>query len=128
MTINEALEYAKKHGLEGIEVRGGYLIYRNSSGNTRKVKLTKGMLIYYRGSGKWAIYSPLRDMMILAHKIPDNLKKREKWLQYGDLNPPPFKSEVKVVRKAKVGRGKGKRKSVVKRVPKEVSKPSKKYI
>ena len=112
MTISEALQYAKKYKLEGIKVTGNILEYVNSSGNLTRVKIDKNTLVYYRGRGRWAIYSPERDAKIPSHRKPQDYKVRvpRAWAQYGDMNPV---KEVRTIKKKKkVGRGKGKRKVV----------------
>jgi len=116
MTIKEALEYAKAYNLKGIKVQGGYLLYTNSVGNQKKVKIKSGMLIYYRGKGRWAIYSPKRDAKIIAHKLTIPVKDKSKWSHYGDLNPEKVVTKSKVV-SAKVGKGEGKKKKIKRRIP-----------
>jgi len=117
MTIPDALQYAKKYKLSGIKVEGNTLVYVNSVGKTKRVPIKKGMLIYYRGGGKWAIYSPERDAKIISHKIRVPVKDKKAWQHYGDLNPEMEFSNSKEVY-AKIGRGKGKRKKIKRKIPK----------
>jgi len=116
MTIKEALSYKKKYKLTGLEVVGKYLIYTNSVGRKVKVPIKKDMLIYYRGNGRWAVYSPERDRKIIAHKIRIKVKNKRQYLHYGDINPEKTLTKSRRML-AKVGRGKGRKKYLNRRIP-----------
>ncbi|MEO2154835.1 MAG: hypothetical protein ABGW69_03435 [Nanoarchaeota archaeon] len=117
MTIKEAFQYAKLHKYKGlISYVNGVLTYINSNGKKAKVKVPPNTLIYYRGSGKWAIYDPKKDAKIISHKIRINVRDPKKWVNYGDINPEKIVIKKKKVKK-KVGRGKGKKKEVIQFVP-----------
>jgi len=116
MTVSEALQYAKIHGYKGIKVEGNYLIYTNSNGKKSRVRITKDLLIYYRGRGRWAVYNPIKDAKIVSHKLRVKVKDPKKWAVYGDINPEYEPNRMKEVI-AKVGRGKGIKKKVKRRLP-----------
>jgi hypothetical protein len=116
MNIKEALEYARTHNLKGIKVKDGYLYYVNSIGKKKKVKIKPNLLIYHRGKGRWAVYSIERDLKIVSHKLNINVKNKTKWTHYGDIEPERVINKTKVVY-AKVGRGKGIKKKIKRKIP-----------
>jgi len=121
MTIPEALQYARKNKLKGLRVLESgsnfYLVeYVNSVGKKTKKKIQKNTLVYYRGSGKWAVYSPERDALIpSSNKITKyKVKNPSKWANYGDNKTTGY---IVKETKLKVGRGKGRKKKGKRKIP-----------